>query len=79
MHITKGESVNGEVYTYDIYADIDNSYSTEVWYGDVKLQSTGERVFKTAEYSDEESAINACLDWIDEQSGSSYEWITPER
>jgi hypothetical protein len=47
-------------FTYDAYE------SYEQWHVDVKLRATGERVYQTVQYSDMHDAVEAALDWMDD-------------
>jgi hypothetical protein len=58
-------------FTYNIYEveeDIGDNYPVIVamWIGDVIDKSTGQRVHQTRYHHSEDDAINAALDWMDD-------------
>jgi len=55
-------------FTYDIYSDVDCSglYLSDVWCAHIKLRTTGERVCKTRWYTSENDAVEAALNWMDD-------------
>jgi hypothetical protein len=62
-------------YTYNIYQD-DSTGFTGAWhYGEVIAQRSGQREYQTSSYPDEESVVNACLDWIDDSLRESEESV----
>ncbi len=63
-----GDHTMVDKYSFNIYDYVKHGTANELVYtGEVIDIATGIRVHQTAYYNDEETAVNACLDWIDEQ------------
>jgi hypothetical protein len=58
-----------EQFTYDLYSGLvttANGQTWAVWHADVKSRETGERVYQTVGYNSLGDAVEAALDWIDD-------------